>query len=375
MSASKTPPPARKAKSKPAAKAKPVTSKAKTGANKSKSASTRRTSKTVTAPLVRGGIAVVIPCYKVIKHVDDLFSRFGPEVDAIYAVDDKCPENSGDYIAKTVKDPRVKVVYNEVNMGVGGAVLNGMKAARDDGFKIAVKIDGDGQMDPALIRKFTRPIEMGIADFTKGNRFYDPKHLRLMPKGRLIGNAILSFVSKFSTGYWNIFDPTNGYLALDLRLLRFLDVEKISKRYFFETDLLFRAGLARARVVDVPMVALYADEESNLHFSKEAWRFMKGHTRNFTKRIFYDYFLRDFSVASLELLIGLICLLFGIIYGLVNFGGPEAASAGTVMMAALPTLTGIILLVSFINYDVQKTPRTPLGSRLMDHEGFEEPDA
>jgi len=244
-----------------------------------------------------------------------------------------------------------------------------MKAASKDGYRIGVKIDGDGQMDPALIRKFTRPIETGLADFTKGNRFYDPKHLRLMPKGRLLGNAVLSFVSKFSTGYWNIFDPTNGYLALDLRLLQFLDVDKIDKRYFFETDLLFRAGLARACVADVPMVALYAEEESNLHFSKEAWRFMKGHTRNFLKRIGYDYFLRDFSVASLELLIGLVCLVFGIVYGLVNFGGDLPASAGTVMMAALPTLTGIILLVSFINYDVQKTPKMPLGSRLMDFEG------
>jgi len=327
--------------------------------------------KTASAILARSdkhGIAVVIPCYRVIKHVDDLFSRFGPEVDAIYAIDDQCPEGSGAYIEKSVTDPRVRVLYNPKNLGVGGAVLNGMKAARKDGYRIGVKIDGDGQMDPALIRKFTRPIEMGLADFTKGNRFYDPKHLRLMPKGRLLGNAVLSFVSKFSTGYWNIFDPTNGYLALDLRLLRFLDVDKIDKRYFFETDLLFRAGLTRACVADVPMIALYAEEESNLHFSKEAWRFMKGHTRNFVKRIGYDYFLRDFSVASLELLIGLVCLVFGLIYGLINFGGDTPASAGTVMMAALPTLTGIILLVSFINYDVQKTPRTPLGSRLMDFE-------
>lgn len=358
----------------PKTPSKPAAAKSRSKASAKKTTQTKAVNRRTSAALPSSGIAVVIPCYKVIKHVDDLFSRFGSEVDAIYAVDDKCPEGSGDYITKNVTDPRVRVIYNEENLGVGGAVLNGMKSAFNDGFKIGVKIDGDGQMDPALIRKFTRPIEMGMADFTKGNRFYDPKHLRQMPKGRLIGNAVLSFVSKFSTGYWNIFDPTNGYLALDLRLLRFLDVDKISKRYFFETDLLFRAGLARARVVDVPMVALYADEESNLHFSKEAGRFMKGHTRNFLKRIGYDYFLRDFSVASLELLIGIACLMFGTIYGLINFGGPVEASAGTVMVAALPMLTGIILLVSFINYDVQKTPSTPLGPRLIDHEDLDDTD-
>jgi len=316
----------------------------------------------------RSGIAVVVPCYKVIKHVDDLFNRFGPEIDAIYAVDDLCPEKSGKYISDKIADPRVKVIYNETNMGVGGAVLSGMIAAHNDGYKIAVKIDGDGQMDPSLVGKFVHPIEKGLADYTKGNRFYDPKHLRQMPKGRVIGNAILSFVSKFSTGYWNIFDPTNGYLALDLKLLPFLDVDKISKRYFFETDLLFRAGLLRARVVDVPMMALYADEESNLHFSKEAWRFMKGHIRNFGKRVGYDYFLRDFSIASLELLIGILCFSFGLIYGLINIGGNTPASAGTVMMAALPMLTGVILLVSFINYDIQKTPKTAVGPLLDNQE-------
>ncbi|MEM7728401.1 MAG: glycosyltransferase family 2 protein [Pseudomonadota bacterium] len=313
-------------------------------------------------------IAVIVPCYKVLKHVDALFSSFGSDVHRIYAVDDQCPEETGAYIERHVDDPRVTVIYNPVNLGVGGAVLAGMEQARKDGCTIAVKIDGDGQMDPALITKFTKPIEAGLADFTKGNRFYDPKHLRLMPKGRLLGNAILSFVAKFSTGYWDIFDPTNGYLALDLRLLPFLDADKIEKRYFFETDLLFRAGLIRARVIDIPMVALYGDETSNLHFSKEAGRFMRGHLRNFFKRIGYDYFLRDFSIASLELLIGLACLAFGLIYGVWHMGGDTPASAGVVMLAALPTLTGVLLLLSFINYDVQKTPKTPLGLRLADQD-------
>lgn len=199
--------------------------------------------------------------------------------------------------------------------------------------------------------------------------FYNPAHLRSMPRGRLIGNAILSFVSKFSTGYWNVFDPTNGYLALDLRLLKYMDIEKIDRRYFFETDLLFRAGLAKAKVLDIPMRALYEDEISNLHFSKEAPRFMRGHLRNFFKRIGYNYFLRDFSVASLELVIGLASLIFGLIYGITNMGvGTEPRSAGVVMLAALPTLTGIILLMGFLNYDIRQTPNDTLGPRLFDED-------
>jgi len=316
------------------------------------------------------GIAVIIPCYKVKLHILALLEKIGPEVGAIYCVDDACPEHSGKFIEDNVKDPRINVIYHEENQGVGGAVLTGFKAADNDGWRIGVKIDGDGQMDPLILQKFTNVILDGKADYTKGNRFYNPSHLRAMPRGRLFGNAILSFVSKFSTGYWNIFDPTNGYLAIDLRLLKHMDIEKIDRRYFFETDLLFRAGLSKAKVLDVPMQALYEDEVSNLHFSKEATKFMRGHLRNFFKRLTYNYFLRDFSIASIELVVGVIALSFGLIYGLANIGGSggEPRSAGTVMMAALPTLTGIILLISFLNYDIQQTPSDPLGPRLFDDE-------
>jgi len=284
-------------------------------------------------------IAVIIPCYKVRQHIAALIGKIGPEVSAIYCIDDACPDRSGAYIEENINDSRLRVLFHEENQGVGGAVLTGFKQAEADGNRIAVKLDGDGQMNPAILLKFTNVIVEGKADYTKGNRFYNPSHLRAMPKGRLIGNAVLSFVSKFSTGYWNVFDPTNGYLALDLRLLKHMDIEKIDRRYFFETDLLFRAGLAKAKVLDIPMLALYEDEVSNLHFSKEAGRFMRGHTRNFFKRLGYNYFLRDFSVASLELVIGLATLIFGLIYGISHLGGSdEPRSAGVVMLAALPTL-------------------------------------
>jgi len=310
-------------------------------------------------------VAAVLPCYKVKKHVDDLFGRFGPEFDAIYVVDDKCPEESGAFIESMIKDPRLTVIYLAENQGVGGAVLAGLKRAKADGHSVGLMIDGDGQMDSALAPRFINPILDGTADYTKGNRFFDPANLKDMPKGRLIGNSILSFVTKFSIGYWSIFDPTNGYIAIDLKLLDYLGAEKISKRYFFETDMMFRLGLIRAKIIDIPMKAIYEDEESNLHFSKEVGRFIAGHTRNFIKRIGYNYFLRNFSIASLELIIGTIALLFGLIYGIVNIGGEVAQSAGTVMMAALPLLTGIILLISFLNFDMQQAPTDPVGPNLV----------
>lgn len=309
-------------------------------------------------------LAVIIPAYKIIEHIVELVEKIGPEIDKIYIVDDCCPNKSGKFVEANISDERIVSLYNDVNLGVGGAVLNGMIAAKEDGMHIGIKIDGDGQMDPRIVGKFIQPILSGNADYTKGNRFFNPQNVAAMPLGRVVGNSILSFVSKFSTGYWNIFDPTNGYVAINLKILNYLQIEKINKRYFFETDMLFRCNLIRAKVVDIPMVAIYEDELSNLKFSKEAFRFMKGHTENFMKRIGYNYFLRDFNIASLELLSGLVLVLFSTIYGLSHFGGETPDSAGTVMLAAVPFMMGFLLLLSFLNYDIQQTPKDAISKHL-----------
>jgi glycosyltransferase involved in cell wall biosynthesis len=310
------------------------------------------------------GIAVVIPCYREKAHILDVLARIGPEVAAIYVVDDCCPEHTGDLVATECRDDRVRIIRLKINLGVGGAVLAGARLALTDGHRIVVKVDGDGQMDPALIRRFVRPIEDGAADVTKGNRFYDLDNVRSMPPARLFGNAALSFLTKLSSGYWSIFDPTNGFIAWDSRILAAIPMEKLASRYFFESDMLFRIGLLRAKVLDIPMAATYGSEVSGLKPGKQLLPFLMCNLRNFFKRIVYNYFLRDFNVGSLEIIFGSAFCVFGFVYGVSHWGITEPATAGTVMIAALPLLTGILLLVSFINYDVQLVPREPIANRL-----------
>lgn len=309
-------------------------------------------------------IAVVIPSYKVTAHILSVIARIGPEVGAIYVVDDACPDKSGRYVADQCTDGRVRVLYNEKNQGVGGATLAGMVQAARDGASVIVKIDGDGQMDPALIPSFVGVILAGEADYTKGNRFFEPEGVAQMPPVRLIGNAALSFLAKFSTGYWHSFDPTNGYFAIHASIVELLPIEKIAKRYFFESDLLFRLNVLGARVVDIPMHSHYGDEVSNLKPHREIPRFAVAHMRNFGKRILYSYFIRDFSIASLELVLGLLLCLFGIVFGLANWSSHGPATAGTVMVAALPIIIGTQLLLAFLNYDIQAVPRSTLHVRL-----------
>lgn len=308
-------------------------------------------------------VFVVIPCYKVTAHICDVIKTIGDEVDAIIVVDDCCPERSGALVENTCTDTRVRVIYHTVNQGVGGAVLTGYKAAIEAGAEVIVKIDGDGQMDSSLIQNFIEPILAGEADYTKGNRFFDLEEIRAMPRVRLFGNAVLSLMTKLSSGYWDLFDPTNGYTAIHADVARHLPFGKISSRYFFETDMLFRLNTLRAVVVDVPMDAQYGSEVSNLRISKIIGEFLFKHTRNFLKRIFYNYYLRDLSLASIELPLGLVLLVagasFGIYHWLESAREGVATPAGTVMLAALPILMGLQLVLAFLGYDIASIPRRP----------------
>lgn len=308
-------------------------------------------------------IAVVIPCYKVKSHVLGVIGRIGPEVSIVIAVDDCCPEGSGQFIEDHCRDPRVVVIRHELNKGVGGAVMTGYKEAINAGADIIVKIDGDGQMDPSLLPSFVRPIVSGEADYTKGNRFFDLDEVVAMPRVRLIANAGLSMMNKLSSGYWNIFDPTNGYTAIHAEIAKSLPLGKIHNRYFFETDMLFRLNSIRAVVVDVPMSAVYGDEVSNLSHRRALWDFGIGHLRNLTKRIGYNYYLRDMSLASIELVLGIALLIFGMTFGTFAWAKSilenTAASAGTVMLAALPIVLGTQLILSFLSYDISNVPTRP----------------
>jgi len=319
---------------------------------------------------VNPNIAIVMPCYRSKAHVMDVIGRVGPEVFLIIVVDDACPDETGAHVAASATDPRVLVVRNEANLGVGGAVLHGYRVALERRADIVVKIDSDGQMDPALLPRIVHPIHEGLADYTKGNRFFNIEDVRSMPAVRLFGNACLSFLTKLSSGYWTIFDPTNGYTAIHRSALDALPFEKIDNRFFFESDMLFRLYVAGAVVVDVPMRAVYGNEQSELHIAKVALPFALKNLRNTVKRILYRYFLRDMNIGSLELIVGMVLLLFGLIFGghawMTSWTTGVTASAGTVMLAGLPILAGIQFILGFFAFDVAAIPRVPLQAVLGD---------
>jgi len=309
-------------------------------------------------------VAVVIPCFRAADTVLDVIASIGSEVQRIYVVDDACPDRTAERVRSDCTDPRVEVLEHEENQGVGGAVASGYRAALDEGMDIVVKLDADGQMDPALISSLIRPLVLGRADYVKGNRFHRISDVRTMPTVRLFGNAVLSFMTKLSSGYWQLFDPTNGFTAIHRAALASLDLDRVAKRYFFESDLLYHLNQVGAVIVQMPMRAVYADEVSSLRPGRTILPFLAGHARNFVRRVLYSYFLRSFSAASLELLFGALLLLFGGIFGVTRWGlsiaEAEPATAGTVMLAALPIIVGSQLLLSWLSFDMASEPDKPV---------------
>ncbi len=306
-------------------------------------------------------LVAVVPAYKLDESIFELISNLQKYVGQIILVDDKCPNNVGRLVQKKFNSPKVFVVFNDENLGVGGAVKIGYKLALLNGADIIIKIDGDGQMDPSLIPSLISPILSNQADYTKGNRFHTLDSLKSMPRARLLGNSILSMLNKFSSGYWNISDSNNGFTAISRNALETLDLDKISNSYFFESDVLFRLYCNRLVVRDVPMKSVYGSEKSSLSIPRITLEFLFKHLRNSLKRFFYGYILRDASAASIQLPLGLGLFSFGLVNSLViwldssSTGIPN--NPGTVMLASLGILTGLQFILAFISYDVSNIPR------------------
>lgn len=320
-------------------------------------------------------VAAVVPAYKVTDHILGVIDAMGPTFTHIFVVDDCCPDGSGQLVEKGCNDDRVTVIYNEQNRGVGGAVIAGYRRALEENIDVIVKVDGDGQMDPRIVKRFVTPILTKKADYAKGNRFQSLYSVRQMPISRLLGNAILSFMTKLSSGYWRLFDPTNGYTAIHKKALSQLDLDKLNERYFFETDMLIRLGDIRAVVQDVPMQAEYGTEVSGLKIHRVTGEFFVRHFFSTFRRIFYAYFLRDFSLASVYLFLGNLLFFAGVIHGGLNWyesiSTGLVATTGTVMLSVLPIILGFQLIMFFLSYDISAEPATPLSLAECDDVSFE----
>jgi glycosyltransferase involved in cell wall biosynthesis len=318
----------------------------------------------------RFNLAVVIPAYLVEDEIEAVLQELPDYLRHIIVVDDASPDNTSELVtALASHDKRIVLVQHEQNQGVGGAMATGFKEALELGAQVIVKIDGDHQMDPVHIPALVSPLLEGKADYTKGNRFRDFDMLQHMPLIRRIGNLGLSFLTKAATGYWNCFDPTNGFFAIRAEILKELPLERIDRRYFFETSMLANLYLLGAYILDVSIPARYRGERSSLSIWRVLFEFPAKLFATLLRRILLRYFLIDFSMVSVYLLTGIPLILFGLIFGSVKWiqylelGVP--APTGTVILPTLALILGIQILLSAIEIDMNAAPKVPRSEPLL----------
>ena len=310
-------------------------------------------------------VAAVVPAYKEQEHIADVIRSMPELVDHIVVMDDASPDETAER-ARAAADGRTVVITLPQNQGVGGAVLTGHRAALDLGAEVCVVMAGDGQMDPEFLPALLDPIADGRAQFTKANRFYGRGSFAGMPRTRIVGNVALSFLTKAASGYWNLFDPQNGYTAIHRDALDRIPWDQIARRYDFENDLLINLNILRVPAVDVPVPARYGRETSGMNLATVGPRIALRLFRGFWTRIWWKYVLQSFSAVALLLFSGLALVLVGSLVGLwIIFQtlGPPIASAGTVLLCVGPLLSGIHMLLFAMMLDIQESAPSPRVSR------------
>jgi len=304
-------------------------------------------------------IAVVVPAYCEERHVGDVIRTAPALVDHILVVDDASPDGTS-AAALAVGDPRVEVIRHERNAGVGGAIITGHERAMELGADIDVVMAGDHQMDPAYLTTLLDPIVERGYGFTKANRFYSATSFRGMPRHRIFGNVVLTFLTKVASGYWNLVDPQNGYTAVRTDVLRRLPLHRVSRRYEFENDLLIWLNILDVRALDVPVPAVYRDEVSHMRLGRVALRLLRLLFGGFWRRVWLKYVLWSFSPVALLLFSGTALVGVGVLFGMwvvAQTIGPSTASAGTVLLAVTPFLVGTQMLIQALVLDIQATPK------------------
>ena len=305
-------------------------------------------------------IAVVIPAFNVAPQIAGVIEGMPEFVDDIIVVDDAATDETAQ-IVRGLRDARLTLVQHAANQGVGGAMVTGFRWAMERGADIVVKMDGDGQMDPAFLPALLNPIVQEGYAYAKGNRFLGEDGLQDMPRLRLAGSFVLTFLAKLASGYWQVFDPVNGYIAIDAAMLRKLPLHRIARRYFFETDMLIQLNVFRARVKDVPLPARYGEERSSMRLSRVLVTFPLHLMKGFWRRIYERHVLREFSPVAVFWVLGALLLAWGTGFGaytwIKSYWTGQVSTTGTVMLSVLPFILGFQLVLQAILIEIQESPR------------------
>lgn len=302
-------------------------------------------------------VAAILPCYNEEKLIAKTVNTLPDFVDFIIAVDDQ----SKDHTWKIIKDlakknKRVVPIQNEVNQGIGGAYIHGFNVAQEKNADLIFTMAGDAQCNQNYMPNMIDTLLDENLDYVKANRFVHLEELKQMPTFRRVGNTVITILTKFSSGYYSIFDSQNGYGVFKRKTIEKLPFEHIGRRYDYENTLLIALAIMGAKIKDEPVPAIYGDEQSTIPVFKTTMRALNVVWKGFWRRIYHKYVLINFHPIALfifgGLLLGSLGFLFGLYLVIAKLAADVTPSSGTVMLAVLPIILGFQLLLSAVTMDM-----------------------
>ena len=283
-------------------------------------------------------IGVVVPAYNEEGFVGEVIDSTPEYVDRIYVIDDRSTDGTWGEIqrhaakhnegatSEVEREPltadggnhyhqRVVPIKHETNRGVGGTIKTGYKRALADDIDAVAIMAGDGQMDPDLLDKMLDPVVEGKADYAKGNRLRNQDHRSGMSSFRFLGNSMLTFLTKIASGYWRMMDPQNGYTVISKNALERINIDDLYEDYGFANHLLVQLNIRDIRVADVPMPAVYRDEQSWINYSTFMPKMSKLLLFSFFDRLKRKYMIRNFHPLVFFYLFGILSASLGLLGG------------------------------------------------------------
>lgn len=193
------------------------------------------------------------------------------------------------------ENERVLLINQLKNAGVGAAIAQGYKWAKDYGIDCTAVMAGDGQMDPAELKSICKPIVEESIDYVKGNRLIHRSSWLVIPKVRFFGNSILSILTKIASGYWHVSDTQTGYTAISNKALNSIRIHKIYKSYGMPNDIMVKLNIAMNTLKEVEIKPVYeVGEKSKMKVAKVIPRVSWLLFKSFFKRLWIKYLFRDF---------------------------------------------------------------------------------
>ena len=213
---------------------------------------------------------IIIPAYNesesILGTVNDIVNKTNG---FDYVVINDC---SKDDTLKICKENKLNYVSLPVNLGIGGAVQTGYKYALENGYKVAVQVDGDGQHDPAFLEKMYEVMERADADMVIGSRFIENEGFQ-SSFARRMGISFFVKLIKLLTRQ-KVTDPTSGLRMVNRDLIEIFANDY--PRDYPEPESLVKAILCGKKVIEIPVIMLERQGgQSSIQLKKSIYYMIK----------------------------------------------------------------------------------------------------